>query len=150
MMTEFRLTDDKNELEKVQKLNIPITPAMQDLSCLDSSDASTDDSFIYDVVEEMSEFPGGMEKLMEYIKAQIRYPDTAQRAGIQGRVIVSFVIEKNGAVSHPEVIRSVHSELDAEAIRIVSSMPKWKPGKQNGVPKRTRFTVPVAFRLQKE
>lgn len=101
----------------------------------------------FDVVEKMPVFPGGQTALMEYIGKNLRYPAKAQQEKIQGRVIAGFVVEKDGSISEPTIMRSVSPELDAEAIRILSSMPKWTPGTQGGKEVRVRYTVPIHFKL---
>jgi protein TonB len=98
---------------------------------------------IFQVVEEMPEFPGGMGECKN-----IKYPTISQENGVQGKVIVQFVVNKDGTVVDPVVVRSVDPYLDKEALRVINSMPKWKPGKQRGKPVRVRYTVPVTFRLQ--
>ena len=103
---------------------------------------------VFDVVEEMPSFPGGQAALMQYLASNIKYPVVAQENGVQGRVIVSFVVERDGSISDVKVARSVDPSLDREAQRVVKSMPKWKPGKQNGSAVRVKYTVPVVFRLQ--
>ena len=105
-------------------------------------------SKVFDVVEEMPSFPGGQGALMSYLASNIKYPVVAQENGVQGRVIVSFVVERDGSISDVKVARSVDPSLDREAQRVVKSMPKWKPGKQNGSAVRVKYTVPVVFRLQ--
>ena len=102
----------------------------------------------FEVVEQMPEYPGGMAAAMEYIQKNMRYPETAKKNGTQGRVTVQFIVDKEGNVTEPKVIRAVDKDLDAEAIRLVGTMPKWKPGMQRGKPVRVKFTVPVMFRLQ--
>ncbi|MBN2916514.1 MAG: energy transducer TonB [Prevotella sp.] len=103
---------------------------------------------VFDVVEEMPSFPGGQGALMSYLASNIKYPVVAQENGVQGRVIVSFVVERDGSISDVRVARSVDPSLDREAQRVVKSMPSWKPGKQNGSAVRVKYTVPVVFRLQ--
>lgn len=103
---------------------------------------------VFDVVEEMPSFPGGQGALMSYLASNIKYPVVAQENDVQGRVIVSFVVERDGSISDVKVARSVDPSLDREAQRVVKSMPKWKPGKQNGSAVRVKYTVPVVFRLQ--
>lgn len=103
---------------------------------------------IFQVVEEMPEFPGGMGELMKFLGNNIKYPAVAQENGIQGRVIIQFVVEKDGSVANPVVAKGVDPALDKEALRVVKSMPKWKPGKQRGKAVRVKYTVPVTFRLQ--
>lgn len=103
---------------------------------------------VFDVVEEMPQFPGGQQKMMDYVAANIRYPKELAEACIQGRVIVSFIVEKDGSISNVKVAKSLDPLLDKEAMRVVSGMPKWIPGKQNGVAVRVRYIIPVNFRLQ--
>lgn len=102
---------------------------------------------VFMVLSEMPEFPGGQSALMNYLESSIKYPEDALRDSIQGRVIVQFVVEKDGSVSNPRVVRSVSPSLDAEAVRIVLQMPRWTPGKDMGTARRFRFSVPVRFRL---
>lgn len=103
---------------------------------------------VYQVVDEMPQFPGGMKALMDYLSANVKYPEAAKQAGISGRVTTQFVVGEDGVIRDVKVVRSVSPELDAEAIRVMSSMPKWKPGKQDGKPVPVRYTVPVNFRGQ--
>lgn len=109
------------------------------------------DADVYEVVENMPEFPdGGMPGLMKYLSANIRYPEAAHKAGTQGRVTVQFVVGKDGSIGNVGILRGVDPALDAEAIRVISGMPKWKPGTQKGEPVNVRYTVPVMFRLTPE
>lgn len=103
---------------------------------------------VFDVVEEMPSFPGGNAALMSYLNSSTKYPVVAQENGVQGRVIISFVVERDGSISDVKVARSVDPSLDREAQRVVKSMPRWTPGKQNGQTVRVKYTVPVVFRLQ--
>ena len=103
---------------------------------------------VFDVVEQMPEFPGGMEALMQFMSKNMKYPDEATKAGQEGRVIVSFVVEADGRVTNAKVVRSVAPLLDAEALRVISLMPRWEPGRQNGEAVRVKYTIPVTFRLQ--
>ena len=109
------------------------------------------DADVYEVVENMPEFPdGGMPGLMKYLSANIRYPEAAHKAGTQGRVTVQFVVGKDGSIGNVGILRGVDPALDAEAIRVISGMPKWKPGTQKGEPVNVKYTVPVMFRLTPE
>ena len=103
---------------------------------------------VFDVVEEMPSFPGGQGALMSFLNSNIKYPVVAQENGVQGRVIVGFVVERDGSITDVKIMRSVDPSLDREAQRVVKAMPKWKPGKQNGSAVRVKYTVPVVFRLQ--
>ena len=102
---------------------------------------------IFMVVEEQPEFPGGQAALMEYLRKNIKYPSICRENNIQGRVLIQFVVNRDGSIVDPEVVRSVDPHLDKEALRVISSMPKWKPGLQRGKPVRVKFTVPVNFKL---
>ena len=101
-------------------------------------------------VEQQAEFPGGQAALMKWLSNNIRYPEAAQQNDIQGRVVVKFVVEKDGSVGHAEIARGVDKDLDREALRVVNKMPKWQPGKNNGVAVRSYFNLPVTFRLQNQ
>lgn len=115
------------------------------------SDPGTPDNPIFEVVEHMPEFTGGgMPALMEYLSKNIKYPEATMKKGIQGRGIVQFVVEKDGSITNVKILRGVDPELDKEAVRVVSAMPKWKPGTQRGEAVRVRFTVPVMFRLTED
>lgn len=102
----------------------------------------------FEVVEQMPAFPGGDAALMKYLSENIKYPEAAEKAGEQGRVVVNFIVEKDGAISNVNVVRSVTPTLDAEAVRVIKAMPKWVPGKQDGQFVRVKYNVPVSFRLQ--
>lgn len=103
---------------------------------------------IFQVVEEMPEFPGGMAECLKFLAKNIKYPTIAQENGVQGRVIVQFVVNRDGSIVDPVVMRSVDPYLDKEALRVIQMMPKWKPGKQRGKAVRVKYTVPVTFKLQ--
>lgn len=99
----------------------------------------------YMVVDEMPEFPGGMQALSEFLQANVKYPDAAKQAGTSGRVTAQFVVDKDGTCQDFKVLRGVSPELDAEALRVLGLMPKWNPGKVDGQPVRVRYTVPITF-----
>lgn len=103
---------------------------------------------VFDVVEQMPSFPGGNGALMSYLSSHLQYPVVAQENGVQGRVVVSFVVERDGSISDVKIARSIDPSLDKEAVRVVKSMPKWNPGKQNGSAVRVKYNVPVSFKLQ--
>lgn len=103
---------------------------------------------VYEVVEQMPSFPGGDAAMMKYLAENIKYPVSAQKAKEQGRVVVQFIVEKDGAVTGVKTVRSVTPVLDAEAVRVIKAMPKWTPGRQGGQPVRVKYNVPVSFRLQ--
>jgi TonB family protein len=161
----FRLTGDEPEKptlkirgKEVSKIlvdgkEVPIGEFVENYPAAISSFAESDihvtdaTDQVFEVVEEMPEFPGGMQAMMEYLAKNIRYPAKAHEANVQGRVITQFTVGKDGAIRDAKVVRSVSPELDAEALRVISAMPNWKPGKQGGKAVATRFTVPVVFRL---
>lgn len=103
---------------------------------------------VFDVVEEQPSFPGGQGALMQWLRDNIKYPVIAAENGIEGRVIVQFVVSKSGSISNVNVVRGVDPSLDKEAVRVVSNMPNWTPGKQNGTTVNVRYTLPVTFKLQ--
>lgn len=103
---------------------------------------------IFVVVENMPEFPGGDLALLKYIANAIQYPTIAQENGIQGRVLVNFVVDKDGSISNAKIARGVDPAIDKEALRVIMSLPKWKPGLQRGKPVRVSYTVPISFQLQ--
>ena len=108
-----------------------------------------EEEVVFVVVESMPEFPGGQQALFKYLSENVKYPVIAQENGIQGRVICQFVVNKDGSIVDVEVVRSGGDpSLDKEAIRVIKSMPKWKPGKQRGKAVRVKYTVPVNFKLQ--
>lgn len=118
------------------------------VGAVDSFEAKPDINGVYDIVEQMPMFPGGDRKLMEYLASSIQYPPECKENCIQGRVIVTFVVERDGSISQAKVAKSLDPLLDAEALRVVNAMPKWIPGRQNGVTVAVKYTIPVTFRLK--
>jgi len=116
----------------------------------DTGDAAGDGGGeqIYTFVEQSPEFPGGQEALMKYIARNIKYPESARRMGIEGTVYISFVINKEGKVSDITVMKGISKDCDEEAVRVIGTLPDWKPGKQNGMPVLVRFSLPIRFKLQ--
>ncbi len=102
---------------------------------------------VFDVVEQMPEYPGGMQALFEYLSQNLKYPEDAKEQKIEGRVIAIFVVETDGSISNVEVVKPVFPSLDAEAVRVLSAMPKWTPGMQSGKVVRVKYTVPINFSL---
>ncbi len=129
--------DDKEKVVRVKK-KIP----------KDVRKAQLNTSKIYDVVELPPTFPGGIDKLMNYLSSNIHYPEFAEEHNIQGRVVVSFVVEPDGSIGNIETVYEAHPLLDAESMRVVSIMPRWNPGRQNGKPVRVKYNLPVTFKLQ--
>lgn len=105
---------------------------------------------IFVAVEQQAEFPGGQGALMKWLSQNVRYPETAQQNDVQGRVIVKFVVEKDGSIGTATILKGVDKDLDREALRVVKKMPKWQPGKNNGVAVRSYFNLPVVFKLQNQ
>lgn len=103
---------------------------------------------VFDVVEQMPEYPGGIAALLEYLMKNVKYPADAEKQKIEGRVIATFIVETDGSISNIEVARPVFPSLDAEAVRVLSGMPKWTPGRQNGKEVRVKYTVPISFNLK--
>ena len=103
---------------------------------------------IFDVVEQMPEYPGGMQALFEFLKENIKYPEDAQKQKVEGRVLAKFVVETDGSISNIEVVKHAFPSLDAEAVRVIQAMPKWSPGKQKGQAVRVKYVVPINFNLK--
>ena len=116
-------------------------------SFMTSTAQTKKNDMLFSVVEVMPQYPGGQIAMMKYIMENMKYPEQAMKKGIQGRVAVSFIVEKDGSISNVRPIHSVHTLLDKEAIRVVKSMPKWSPGKQHGKPVRVQLIVPIMFKL---
>lgn len=132
---EFKSEDDQNT--KVELAKAPVQIEVEE----------EEEDKIFDVVEEAPEFPGGMAALNKFFRENVKYPVMAQEMNIQGKVFVKFTVWKDGSVRDVQVVRSADKSLDQEAIRLVSRMPKWKPGKQRGKAVNCKFTVPVTFKL---
>ena len=140
----FRLSDDgqKEEYKPIPKIDETVVVGYT------PKQVPTEEDPVFEVVENMPEFPGGMGGLMQYLSKNIKYPVEAQKAGTQGRVMIQVIIDKNGNITNPKVIQPVDPLLDTEAIRVTANMPKWKPGTQRGMPVNVKYTFPIVFRLQ--
>lgn len=140
----FRLSDNgqKEEYKPVPKIDETVVVGYV------PKQVPAEEDPVFEVVENMPEFPGGMGGLMQYLSKNIKYPVEAQKVGIQGRVTMQVIIDKNGNVTNPKVTQPVDPLLDTEAIRVTASMPKWKPGTQRGMPVNVKYTFPIVFRLQ--
>ena len=103
---------------------------------------------VFDVVEKMPEYPGGQAALFEYLQKNVKYPADAEKKKVEGRVLVTFVVNTDGSITDIEVVRKTFPSLDAEAVRVISGMPRWKPGEQKGKKVRVKYTVPLSFRLK--
>ena len=140
--------DAEQDAEQADNNTNKVNDIVKDKEDDDPDLQKNDNDKAYDVVEEMPQYPGGVGKLMEYVSMNVRYPKEAESKSIQGRVIITFVVEKDGSITDAEVIKSVDPALDAEALRVVKAMPKWTPGKQEGKPIRVKYTMPITFALQ--
>jgi protein TonB len=136
----FVIDAEADEMTEIQEY-IPPAPVQQD----EEQEAEAE---IFYVVESMPTFRGGDDKIYEYLAQNLRYPTMAREAGIQGRVFVTFVVERDGSITDVNVLRGIGGGCDEEAIRVVESMPNWTPGKQRGVPVRVQFNLPIKFTLQ--
>ena len=125
-----------------------VLKAVEEIATPEPPKQEAEQNKVFDVVEQQPQYPGGMGALNQWLGSNIKYPVMAAENGIEGRVIVQFVVERDGSVSGVHVVRGVDSSLDKEATRVVAQMPKWIPGKQNGSAVRVKYTVPVTFRLQ--
>ena len=128
-----------DEAEHVLKVNAKV---------VDEVPPAVEETKVFDVVEQMPQYKGGDQALMDYLNKSIKYPVIAEENGIQGRVVCTFVVERDGSITDVKVVRSVDPSLDKEAVRVLKAMPKWIPGKQNGSAVRVKFTLPVTFKLQ--
>ena len=135
--TSVQGTEENHEAVAIKEVAKPMEEEVDDMDA---------DFFI--IVEEMPSFPGGQKALMEFMGKNIKYPTVSQETGVQGKVIVQFVVDKDGSIINPTVVRSIDPYLDKEALRVIKSMPKWKPGMQRGKAVRVKYTVPVTFKLQ--
>lgn len=146
LIVSIKLKKD-NSFRVMRRIIFIVLSILVTLSINAQSEATHVEEKVYDVVEEMPQFPDGPSALFEYLSNNLQYPVVAEENGVQGRVIVIFIVEKDGFISNAKVVKSVDSSCDKEAIRLVESMPNWIPGKQNGEPVRVKYTVPVTFRL---
>jgi protein TonB len=117
--------------------------------CQEEKKASVDDE-VFVVVEEQAEFPGGLDSMYAYIVKNLKYPELAKEKGIEGRVFVSFIIEKDGSISNVKILRGIGGGCDEAAVEMIKNMPKWKPGTQRGKPVRVQFNLPIKFELEKD
>ena len=137
---------EETTIEATDDINTAV--AVQGYQGVAVEEEEVEEQEIFQVVEEMPEYPGGMQECMKFLSKNIKYPQISQENGTQGRVVVQFVVNKDGSIVDPVVVRGVDPYLDKEALRVIAMMPKWKPGKQRGKPVRVKYTVPVMFRLQ--
>lgn len=133
-VTDRVIAQTDSEAKKVEKAQEPVTKSQKDEE-------------IFTVVEEMPSFPGGKDAMFKFISTNIKYPESARKNGVHGRVFISYVVEKDGKINDVEIIRGFDKECDAEALRVVKMMPNWNPGKEKGKAVRTKFNLPIAFML---
>ena len=147
--TQLEIVQDDVEVEDIDiNAEVEQNEVIEDYVPVEVEEEEVVEQEIFKIVEEMPSYPGGEQKLMEYVAKNIKYPQIARETGIQGRVYVNFVVEPDGSVSNVSVLRGIGGGCDEEAIRVVTNMPKWKPGKQRGKAVRVQYMLPVNFKLQ--
>ncbi len=147
--TQLEIVQDDVEVEDIEiNADVQQTEVIEEYVAPEIEEEEVVEQEIFQIVEEMPEYPGGEKKLLEYVGKSVKYPQIARESGIQGRVFVNFVIEPDGSVSNVKVLRGIGGGCDEEAMRVIKSMAKWKPGKQRGKPVRVSYTLPVNFKLQ--
>ena len=147
--TQLEIVQDDVEVEDIEiNAEVDQQEVIEEYVPVDVEEEEVQEQEIFQIVEEMPSYPGGEQKLMEFVAKNIKYPQIARETGIQGRVFVGFVVEPDGSVSNVKVLRGIGGGCDEEAMRVVKSMPKWKPGKQRGKAVRVSYMLPVNFKLQ--
>ena len=149
--TEFEVVEDEAEIKNELVVNAEVTDDTKNIEITPvkiEEEEEEEDVQIFTVVENDPEFPGGMEALYKYLRDNIKYPQLARDNNITGKVYVTFVVERDGSIAAPRVLKDIGGGCGAEAIRVVKSMPKWTPGKQRGKAVRVQFNLPVSFNLQ--
>ena len=149
MVKESTLSDEKEDTEEnLREWDDAECEVLKAKEVIATESVRPNPKKVFDVVEQMPSFPGGMKAMMDYLARNIRYPADAKKNLLEGRVILQFIVDKKGRLSDVKVVRSVEPSLDAEAVRVVKAMPRWNPGMQNGKAVKVRYTLPVNFRLQ--
>ncbi|MBQ8703539.1 MAG: energy transducer TonB [Bacteroidales bacterium] len=149
--TEFEVVEDEAEIKNELVVNAEVTDDTKNIEITPvkiEEEEEEEDVQIFTVVENDPEFPGGMEALYKYLRDNIKYPQLARDNNITGKVYVTFVVERDGSIANPRVLKDIGGGCGQEAIRVVKSMPKWSPGKQRGKAVRVQFNLPVSFNLQ--
>ena len=147
--TQLEIVDDNVETKDIEiNAEVEQNEVIEEYVAPEVVEEEVSEQEIFQIVEEMPAFPGGEQKLMEYVAKNIKYPQIARETGIQGRVFVGFVVEPDGSISNVKLLRGIGGGCDEEAMRVVKSMPKWKPGKQRGKAVRVSYMLPVNFKLQ--
>ena len=147
--TQLEIVDDDVETEDLNiNAEVEQNEVIEEYVAPEVVEEEVSETEIFQIVEEMPSFPGGEAKLMEYVAKNIKYPQIARETGIQGRVFVGFVVEPDGSISNVKLLRGIGGGCDEEAMRVIKSLPKWKPGKQRGKAVRVSYQIPVFFKLQ--
>lgn len=147
--TQLEIVEDDVEVEDIEiNAEVDQTEVIEEYVPVEVEEEEVSETEVFTIVEEMPAYPGGDAKLYEYLGKNIKYPQIARESGIQGRVFVNFVVEPDGSVSNVKVMRGIGGGCDEEAVRVIKTMPKWKPGKQRGKAVRVTYTIPVVFKLQ--
>ena len=147
--TQLEIVDDDVETEDLNiNAEVEQNEVIEEYVAPEVVEEEVQEQEIFQIVEEMPAFPGGEAKLMEYVGKNIKYPQIARETGIQGRVFVGFVVEPDGSISNVKLLRGIGGGCDEEAMRVIKSLPKWKPGKQRGKAVRVSYQIPVFFKLQ--
>lgn len=149
--TLINVVDDEQKIENEFVVNAEVTEETKNVEIVQvkvEQEEEVAEEPIFTVVESEPEFPGGMEALYKYLGQNIKYPQLARENGITGKVYVTFVVEKDGSIANPRILRDIGGGCGAEAIRVVKAMPKWSPGKQRGKAVRVQFNLPVNFNLK--
>ncbi len=147
--TQLEIVQDDVEVEDIEiNAEVEQTEVIEEYVAPVIEEEEVVEQEVFTIVEEMPSFPGGEQKLLEYVAKNTKYPQIARESGIQGRVFVNFVVEPDGRVSNVKVVRGIGGGCDEEAIRVIKSLPKWKPGKQRGKAVRVSYNLPVNFKLQ--
>ena len=147
--TQLEIVQDDVEVEDIEiNAEVDQQEVIEEYVPVEVEEEDVQEQEIFQIVEEMPSYPGGEPKLMEYVAKNIKYPQIARETGIQGRVFVGFVVEPDGSISNVKLLRGIGGGCDEEAMRVIKSLPKWKPGKQRGKPVRVSYQIPVFFKLQ--
>ena len=147
--TQLEIVEDDVEVEDIEiNADVQQNEVIEEYVAPEIEEEEVVEQEIFQIVEEMPSFPGGEQKLLEYVAKNVKYPQIARESGIKGRVFISFVVEPDASVSNVKVLRGIGGGCDEEAMRVVKSMPKWKPGKQRGKAVRVSYMLPVNFQLQ--
>lgn len=147
--TQLEIVQDDVEVEDIEiNAEVDQQEVIEEYVPVEVEEDEVQEQEIFQIVEEMPSFPGGEAKLMEYVAKNIKYPQIARETGIQGRVFVGFVVEPDGSISNVKLLRGIGGGCDEEAMRVIKSLPKWKPGKQRGKAVRVSYQIPVFFKLQ--